>query len=263
MVERNVIREKIEAGEHALGARTIAASPVVIDIFGGLGLDFVWLDTEHTGHSPYDSVAFNQLVRATKSAGIEPFVRLADPDPAMVRNMLDAGVETLLLPRIKTAEQLREAVRAAHYTYESEAGERGIGSSKANNWGRNIAEYPQQADNSVLVGALIETVDAVENIDEILAVPKLGFVFLGPVDLSISIGRPMELDHPEVKAALKEVRTACEETGIPVGEMANNETEAAEAIENGAKIVRVGDDTRIIRETLSGRLTELESLLDR
>lgn len=263
MVERNVVREKVAAGEYVLGARTIAASPVMIDIFGSLGLDFVWLDTEHTGHSPYDSVAFNQFVRAAEAADIEPLVRLADPDPAMVRNVLDAGVETLLFPRIKTAEQLREAVRAAHYTYEPEAGERGIGASKATDWGTNIAEYPQRADNSVLVGALIETADAVKNIDEILTVPKLGFVFLGPVDLSISMGYPMDLDHPEVETALKKVRAACAETGIPVGEMANDATGAAEAISNGAKIVRVGDDTRIVRETLSGRLSELQSLLDR
>lgn len=262
MAERNEIREAIESGGYVLGARTVAASPVMIDVFGALGLDFVWLDTEHTGRSPYDSVAFNQFVRAARSADIEPFVRLADPDPAMVRNMLDAGVGTLLLPRIKTAAQLREAVRAAHYSYGPGAGERSIGATKANDWGADMAEYPRRADDSVLVGALVETAEAVDDIEEILDVPELGFVFLGPADLSISMGHPMELDHPEVRAGLERVRAACERRDIPVGEMVNTATEAAEVIEGGARIVRVGDDTRIVRETLAGRLDELRSLLD-
>jgi 2-dehydro-3-deoxyglucarate aldolase len=219
-----------------------------------MDLDFVWLDTEHTGHSPYDSLSLNQLVRASRAADIEPFLRLSDSDPAMVRNVLDAGIRSILLPRVKTAERTREVLAATKYVYDDGPGERGVGASLPNNWGERTAEYVRESDETILAGVLIETESAVEQIDEILAVPGIDFVFLGPGDLSVSMNYPMETEHPEVRAALARVRKACAEADVPVGGMAGDADSLVSEVEAGTQIIRVGDDVPAVRETIRDRL---------
>lgn len=254
-MDENPLREALADGETIIGARAVTASPTVVDTYGSLDLDFVWLDTEHTGHSPYDSLSLNQLVRAARASDIEPFIRLSDADPGMVRNVLDSGIRSVLIPRLKTAEQTRDVLEATKYEYDGGAGERGVGASLPNNWGEHTAEYVQRSDDGVLAGVLVETKSAVEQIDEIVAVPGIDFVFLGPGDLSVSMGYPMETDHPKVQAALDRVREACAEADIPVGGMAGDVDSLIAEVEAGTRIIRVGDDIPAVRETIRDRLT--------
>lgn len=254
-MEANPLREALANGETVIGARAVTASPTVVDTYGSLDLDFVWLDTEHTGHSPYDSLSLNQLVRASRAADIEPLIRLSDADPGMVRNVLDTGIRSILLPRLKTAERTREVLEATRYVYDDGPGERGVGASLPNNWGEHTAEYVRESDDTVLAGVLVETASAVEQIDEILAVPGIDFVFLGPGDLSVSMGYPMETSHPEVQAALTRVREACAEADVPVGGMAGDVDSLVSEVEAGTQIIRVGDDVPAVRETIRDRLT--------
>jgi 2-dehydro-3-deoxyglucarate aldolase len=253
-MDGNPLREALANGETVIGARAVTASPTIVDTYGSMDLDFVWLDTEHTGHSPYDSLSLNQLVRASRAADIEPFLRLSDSDPAMVRNVLDAGIRSILLPRVKTAERTREVLAATKYVYDDGPGERGVGASLPNNWGERTAEYVRESDETILAGVLIETESAVEQIDEILAVPGIDFVFLGPGDLSVSMNYPMETEHPEVRAALARVRKACAEADVPVGGMAGDVDSLVSEVEAGTQIIRVGDDVPAVRETIRDRL---------
>src|SRR6056297_399993 len=112
MRTENGLRRALEAGETVFGAAAATYSPTVVEILGDVGLDYVWIDLEHGGPSPYDSTALAELTRAAEAGGIELLVRLPKPEPALVRKVLDAGVRTVLLPRIETAEQLRPAVEA-------------------------------------------------------------------------------------------------------------------------------------------------------
>lgn len=262
MIRENRLRDSLESGSYCLGARTLLGAPTIIELYGDLGLDFVWVDTEHSGHSPYDSRALKQYVRLADAANIEPFVRLATSDPAAVRNVLDAGVGTILIPRIKTPQEAKAAVQAGYYTYNDGPGERGIGRSQANNWGRNMDRYPDQSDQSVLIGLLIETAEAVANIDEILSIPELGFIFLGPIDLSISMGHPMDTDHPDVSNAVEMMYEKCEEYNVPYGTMASDASTAVSAIEDGAQIVRIGDDIPDLRTSIDTRLQTIQSEIE-
>lgn len=258
-MDENPLCEALDNGEIVIGARAITASPAIVDTYGSLDLDFVWLDTEHTGHSPYDSISLNQLVRAARANEIEPFIRLSDADPGMVRNVLDAGIRSILVPRVKTAEQTREVLEATRYVYDAGAGERGVGAGLPNDWGEHTAEYVRNSDDSILAGVLIETASAVDQIEEILAVPGIDFVFLGPGDLSVSMGYPMRTDHPEVRAALDRVREACAEADIPVGGMAGDVDSLVAEVEAGTQIIRVGDDVPVVRETIRNRLTTVRN----
>lgn len=260
MRTENGFRRALERGETVLGASAATFSPTVIETFGYVGLDFVWLDFEHAGPSPYDSTVFEELTRAAEVADIELLVRLPKPEPPLVRKVLDAGVRTILVPRVETAEQLRPAVEAAHFGYDGGVGDRGVGVGRSGEWAGYVDSFVGGEDDEVFVGTMIENERAVENVEEILSIPQLGFAFLGPADLSVSLsdGDPTA-DNPDALAtAIDRTREACLDAGVPLGRIRNDVEEAQAAIDEGYRIVRIGGDTGAIRSVLGARLDELE-----
>lgn len=256
MRTENAFRRAIENDEAVFGAACATFSPTAIETLGNIGLDFVWLDFEHGGPSPYDSTVFEELTRAAEAGGIELLVRIPKPEPALVRKVLDAGVRTILIPRIETADQLRPALKAAHFAYDGDVGDRGVGVGRTSEWEGYVDSHISGEDRHVLVGTMIENEQAIDNIDEILSVPQLGFVFVGPADLSMSLsgGEPLA-KHPDIlQAAIDRTREACLNAGVPIGRIQNDPIDAREAVEQGFQIVRIGGDTSAIRSTLSRRL---------
>lgn len=239
-----------------LGARSSSFAPIVIDAYGDLDLDFVWLDLEHAGPSPYDARALSELVRVANANDIELLVRPPEADPPLVHKVLDAGVQTLLIPRIKTAAEVREAVRATQFTYDNAPGDRGYGGPPPG-WNHPDEEFTERADDGMVVGAMIEHERAVEAIHEILEVPELDFVFVGANDLSISMGYPGEPDHPDVQAAIETVEAAADSAAMPLGAPMHDTAAAATAIEQGYRLLRIGDEIGAIKASLGDRLAAL------
>jgi 2-dehydro-3-deoxyglucarate aldolase len=260
MRTENGLRRALVRGETVLGASCATFSPTVIETFGDIGLDYVWLDFEHGGPSPYDSTAFEDLTRAAEAADIELLVRLPAPDPPLIRKVLDAGVRTILLPRIETAAELRPAVEAAYFSYDGDVGDRGVGVGRSGRWAGYVDSFVGGEDSEVLVGTMIENERAVENIEEILAVPQLGFAFVGPADLAMSMsgGDPLAKNPESVAAAVDRTLEACLEADVPAGRIRNSVEEARAAMDAGYQIVRIGGDTGSIRATLGDRLRGLE-----
>jgi 2-keto-3-deoxy-L-rhamnonate aldolase RhmA len=256
----NHIRERFEHGERALGARVETFSPILVEVYGQLGFDFAWLDFEHGGPSPYDSTAFEPLVGAAERSDIELLIRPPSGDPPLIHKILDTGVRSVLIPRVETAEEVRETVRAAHFTYDRAAGGRGWGRGASHPTGEvsNTDEFIEREDESVLVGVMIEHRRAVENIDDILSVPELGFAFIGANDLSISLGFPRETDHPEVRDAIETVESACIDADVPLGAPRHDTDAAKAALEAGYRILRVGDEVGAVRDALGTRLDALQ-----
>lgn len=260
MRTENGLRRALERGETVYGASTETFSPTVIETYGDVGLDYAWLDFEHGGPSPYDSTALEDLTRAAEVADVELLVRLPAPDPPLVRKVLDAGVRTILLPRIETAAQLRPAVEAAYFAYDGDVGDRGVGVGRSGCWAGYEDSFVGGEDDEVLVGTMVENERAVENIEEILAVPHLGFAFLGPADLAMSMsgGAPLEKSPEAVEAAVDRTLEACLAADIPIGRIRNSVDEARAAADAGYQILRIGGDVASVRETLGDRLDELD-----
>ncbi len=252
MHPRNHTKAGLENGGRVFGARANSFSPDLVEVYGGLGLDFAWLDIEHGGPSADDATRLEHLVRAATVGGIDLMVRLPSNDPVVVRKTLDTGVRTVLVPRVEAAADLRRAARAAFYTYDGDPGERGVAHARGSSWGADLDT--DREDASVLVGAMIENRTAVENLDEILSVPGLGFAYLGPGDLAVSLGHPGESDHPEVREAIGTAREACVEAGVPIGVSATSVAGAAAALDAGHRIVRLGDEMEAVRELVGERL---------
>ncbi|MFC7075571.1 HpcH/HpaI aldolase family protein [Haloarcula halophila] len=249
----NGLRQRLEDGGVALGILDNTYSPTLVEFYGDLGVDYVWIDLEHGGPDPWDATSVENLLRAAERSGVELLVRLPDTDPTLVRKALDVGVRSLFLPRVETATEVEAAVRSARFRYDGDPGDRGLAAPRARRWG--LAEdYVEQEDTETLVGTTVETAAAVENIDAILDVSDLGFVFIGPLDLSVSLGHPGELDHPEVVDAVETVRAAAVEAGVPVGGLGFGMDDVNEKAANGYQLLNLGSTTGALQRTLTGWL---------
>lgn len=255
----NRIREALDSNGHVLGARTVTQSPTLVELYGNLGLDFAWLDLEHAGISPADGTALLRLVRAADAATVDLLVRLPSGDPPTVRKVLDAGVRTVLIPRVETATEARAAVEAARFSYDGGTGSRGVADGRPSDWGASMDGYAAREDRRTCVGVMLETETAVENLESILDVPELGFAFVGPADLSVSMGHPLERDHPSVEAAITEIRNACLDAGVPVGRIANDAAAVRNALDEGYRLVRLGDEVTATRRVLADRLAAVRT----
>lgn len=254
----NDLAATLQNGDVALGLLDNAYSPTLVEFYGELGLDFVWLDFEHGGPDPWDAGALENLLRAAERTGVEPLVRLPDTDPTLVRKALDLGVRNVFLPRVETAVEVREAVRSARFRYENGAGDRGLASPRARRWGL-VDDYVETEDRETLVGVTIENEESVENLDEILNVPELGFVFIGPLDLSVSLGHPGEIDHPDVQDAVETVRSSAVDAGVPVGGLGFGMEDVNQKAANDYQILNLGSTTGALQKTVNGWLDAYEA----
>jgi 2-dehydro-3-deoxyglucarate aldolase len=175
-------------------------STTAIEVLGEHDLDFLFMDFEHNGPSVWDSLTIQEFVRAAEHADVELVVRIpsavdGDHGP-MIRKVLNTGVRNVVLRRVKTSEEVEAAVEASRFEYESGPGERGLGTARGSRWGYNVGiDWIKREDSTVLCGIMVETEEAVENIEDIVSVPGLGFVFIGSMDLSIALGTPIETEN--------------------------------------------------------------------
>jgi 2-dehydro-3-deoxyglucarate aldolase len=255
MVTVNPLREAMEDGT-ALGVVDATYSERVTELLGRLGYDFVWLDLEHGGPSPYDGDALERFDRAARAGGAELLVRVPEASGSMVRKVLDAGVRSLFVSRVDTAEQAREVTRAARFTYHGEPGERGMASQRSSGWAPDEG-YPARADRAVTVGVTIETRDGVENVEDICATPELGFVFAGPLDLSVAHGAPGDREAAGVHEGVERVYEAATAAGLPVGNLAFGVADAREKREQGYDLLNVGSSMGAVRAGLGDTLERL------
>jgi 2-dehydro-3-deoxyglucarate aldolase len=237
-------------------------SPTMIELFGNAGLDFVFVDLEHCGFSPWDSEKLEEYGRAADVSGIDLLVRLpsgeAGHHPPLIRKVFDAGIRNVLIPRIDTAEEARRAVEAGKLQYDGEGGKRGIGGGRANDWLGLSEGYVEREDASTQVGVMIENKTAVENLDDILSVPELGFVAIGPADLSVSMGYPGETDAPEVQDVVTEIREKVVSAGVPLTNFGLGKTDLQGMIEDGCQILTLGTDSKMIHRGISEKIEEAE-----
>jgi 2-dehydro-3-deoxyglucarate aldolase len=243
-----------------VGASSLTQAPEILDVYGDLGLDFVWLDHEHIGPSTDNASHFQRIRKFTTAAGIEPIVRVSSPTDPAVGKVLDAGIRSVVLPEVDSPEQLRETLRCCYYEYDGTSGARGLGTSFANNWGNYPDEYTEREDAAVIVGIMIETERALESLDELFAVPEVGFAQVGPTDLSASLGVPLERDNPAVQEAILDVLEAGDRHNVPIGASAGYVGGVEAAIDQGFQLIKLGNDVSPIREVYGQHMDPVTNL---
>ena len=211
MPTTNQFIARIESGEPCLGTAITFSDPTVTEALCNV-LDFVWIETEH---NPLSLEAVQGHIMATKSYPTTAIVRVRWNDPVLVKPMLDMGAEGIIVPMVRTADDVRQVVASCLYPPH---GIRGFGPRRPTNYGRmNSEEYCRLANESIMPIVMIEQQKAVANIDEILAVPGLKGIAIGPNDLANSMGHTGRPDRPAVVEAIQTVIDKSRDAGIYVG----------------------------------------------
>lgn len=240
------LRERLLAGERLVGPMVTLSSPEVCELFAEIGYDWLFIDAEHT---PMEAAAIQRLLQA---AGSTPcLVRLGTDDPAAIAKALDIGSAGIIVAQVNTAAQARDIVAAAKY---APAGRRGRGLARAHRYGVKLAEYGETANDTVAVIVQAEHADAVRNIREIVRVEGLDAILVGPYDLASSLGHTGDVDHPEVRAAIKDIRRACADVGMPTGILGLTAESLIPHIRDGFTLLIAGVDVLMLGQTAKAML---------
>jgi 2-dehydro-3-deoxyglucarate aldolase len=252
------LKRKLHGGQICIGGWITLADPVVAENLSHAGFDWLFVDTEH---SPIPLDALQTQLLLAQRGGTPTLVRVPWNDPVMIKQVLDVGAEGILVPMVNSAEEARRAVEAAKYP---PAGRRGWGPRAASGFGRQANEYAQEANDRIVVITQVEHIDAVRNLDSILAVPGLDGVFIGPSDLSYSMGIPRQFEHPDLIAAIQEVARKARAAGVPVGGSVDSTfEETMRWLDWGMQFVTVGTDSDFMMEAAGAMLRAVRAGADK
>jgi len=250
---RNQLKPKLAQGKTVIGCVVTLGSPTVAEVLASVGLDFLWFDMEH---GPLGLESIQAMLAATNGRGVSPIVRVPWNDPVIIKRVLDIGPEGVLIPLVNTQAEAERAVKACKYP---PAGIRGVGLGRAHGYGLDFANYLATADKELMVILQIEHIEAVNNVEKILTVPGIDLLFVGPYDLSGSMGRLGQTDHPEVQEAIGRVVRACQKAKMPLGTFAGTVEAARRAIQRGFQFVSFGVDTAHLATAMRTQLAQIRA----
>jgi len=248
------IVSRLTSGQTLLGGWCSIPSSLTAEIMTRTGFDFIVVDMQH-GLLDYQSTV--SLMQAIDIADTAPVVRVPWKDIAMIGKVLDAGAMTVIVPMINTVADVEAVVSACRYAPQ---GIRSVGPMRA--MLRHGQEYFPNANQDVAVFAMIETAEALENVEAIAAVPGLTGLFVGPFDLSLSLGLPPGNNdgNPIFDQALQRILAACKDSGVSTGILANKEL-GAKRVQQGFQFVVISADWAAIATSLHRELEKVKSEL--
>jgi 2-keto-3-deoxy-L-rhamnonate aldolase RhmA len=248
---KNRLRQRLRDKETTYGLWVTLESPSLSEIAVTLGLDWVCIDMEH-GHLGYKEVM--EHIRAVRGTETSAIVRVPEITQSAIKRTLDIGAHGVIMPLIRTREDVERGLGFARYPPK---GSRGVGGERAVKWGVGLQDYVSYADEETLVIPLIETRDAAENIDSILSVPGIEAIFFGPADLSATSGFLGQWEGPGIAEQILSIRARAEARGIAAGLMSRSVPDAIQRRDQGFKMIGVGNDAALIIRALEEALTEL------
>lgn len=248
----NLFKQAIANRQAQIGLWVSLANPISTEICAGAGFDWLLLDGEHSPNTLTTLLAQLQTVAAypgTHAIGRVPLGH-GEAGTALIKQFLDLGFQTLLVPMVDTAEQAAALVQAMRYPQDDgQGGIRGMAGARASRWGR-YPNYAKEANEQVCLLVQVETRAGLDNLEAIAAVPGVDGVFIGPADLSASLGHVGQATHPEVQAAIDDAIRRIVKAGKAAGILISDEKLARHYLALGASFVAVGLDTQIlVRQT--------------
>jgi 2-keto-3-deoxy-L-rhamnonate aldolase RhmA len=231
----NPVKEKLKAGKATVGTWIDMGNPDVSEQLSMLGFDWLVFDLEHGLFTIPD---LQRMMQAMNGADCTPLVRVPINEPVYFKWALDVGAYGVVVPYVNSKEEASKAVSACMYPPQ---GIRGSGPRRASRYYSEVAKYVKTSNEDVLVVVMIESQMALDNIDEILSVPGVDAVFVGPDDLSLNLGIFQQRDHPKFKSAISTVLDACQRHQIAPG-MHCNENNINDALAMGFKFCALNDD---------------------
>lgn len=250
---KNRVKEMLKQGQATLGTWVTTASPDIAEILANIGFDWLIFDMEH---APLSIETVQNLIQATNGSDVVPIVRVAWNDQVLIKLALDIGSYGLLVPLVNSREDAVKAVQAAKYP---PVGIRGVGPRRASNYYRSFQDYLARANEEIMVVVQIEHPKAVENIDNILSVEGLDAVYIGPADLTASMGLFGQYSNPEVVKTIDKILLSCKKAGVPVGTHAFDAESVSKLISKGFRFITIGTDTGFLIQGCSETLRQIRN----
>ncbi len=246
----NRFKAGIASGVCQIGLWTSLPGTVPIEILSGAGFDWLVLDTEH---APGDPLTVLPQLQTMVPHATAPVVRPAWNDKVLIKRFLDLGAQTLLIPYVQTPQEAEDAVAAMRYPPR---GIRGVaGAVRASDYGR-VPDYILRAEEELCLIVQVETAEALDRLPEIASVDGVDAVFIGPADLSASMGHPGNQSHPDVVAAIEGAISGLVKLGVPAGILTGDPDFARRCIDLGALFVAVGSDAGLMSKAAHQLSTE-------
>ncbi|BAN47361.1 4-hydroxy-2-oxoheptanedioate aldolase [Metapseudomonas resinovorans] len=241
----NTFKARLESGQPQIGLWLGLADAYCAELAANAGFDWLLLDGEH---APNDLRSLLAQLQAIAPYPAQPIIRPPIGDAVLIKQLLDIGAQTLLVPMVESADQAAELVRAMRYP---PFGIRGVGSAlaRASRW-NSIPGYLDNADAQMCLLVQIENLDGLANLEAIAAVDGVDGVFIGPADLSAAMGHRGNPGHPEVQAAIEDAIVRIRAAGKAAGILSADQALARRYLSLGAAFVAVGVDTTVLMRGL-------------
>ncbi len=233
----NTTKAKLKAGETVYGCFVRYPEAALAEVLGYYGWDYLLLDAEHSSLTPRDC---ENLARACELQNVTPIVRVTTNQPPVILRFMDTGMQGAQVPMINTRDEAEACVRAVKY---HPRGNRGLAGVRPANFGQiqpfSFKDYTVQANAETMVIAQVETAAAVDALPEILQVPDIDVIFVGPTDLSQSLGLPGEVNHPLVQKTFDRISTLVNASDKVLGTLVPNLEVARQWQARGARYIMI------------------------
>jgi 2-keto-3-deoxy-L-rhamnonate aldolase RhmA len=254
-MKRNWVREKVLAGEPTVGSFVGLGSPTVVELLAHAGYDWLAIETEH---SALDTAETQHMLMAVGNSESIPIVRVPSHDPIGIQRALDIGAMGVLVPMTRTAEQARAIVSATRYPPD---GTRGFGPLRASKYTIDYPDYLDKANDNMLVALILETSEAIDNLEEIMSVPGVDAMYIGMYDLSLNLGlNPLDLPLPEIDGVIEKALATSRKTGVALGIGVRSPEDLDHRLNQGFRFIVYGTDYNLL---LNAAKTSLQAFRDR
>lgn len=253
-MRENLLLQKLKRGDIVIGSQNRSRSPLISELFGFLGLDYVFIENEHF---PYNPETIESAIRACEVSGITPVVRIPKNDPTLIMQTLDMGAMAIIVPHIDTKEEAEAFVHAAKYAPK---GNRGFSNtSRATQFGlMDMKSYLQMANRETMTIAMIESKEALSNLEGIIEA-GIDCLHIGHMDLSESLGYGGAQDHEEVKRAIEQIIYTAKKHHVPVAFPCGTVASAQQMIQKGVQMVSFSSDLVMLSHYIQENVSQIKS----
>jgi 2-keto-3-deoxy-L-rhamnonate aldolase RhmA len=247
----NSFRKRLAQGELLIGTIITLPTPEISEILSQSGVDWLFIDLEHSALSIQDA----QIILQVASPYVPCIIRIPSNEELWIKKCLDIGASGIIVPQLRGAADAERALRDSRYAPQ---GSRSVGIGRAHGYGLKFQEYVQSANDEIAVILQIEHIDAVKDIDQILKVPGIECLFVGPYDLSGSMGKIGQINAPDVQEAIAVVKQRADRAHIPLGIFGVTPQAVKPYIEIGYKLIAVSSDAALLGGAAENMIASLK-----
>jgi len=248
------LKQKLENNELTIGSWITIGHHSIVEIMASAGFDWLTIDMEH---SAIELTEAQNLIAHIQANGMEALVRVGKNEEVIIKRVLDAGANGVIVPMVNS---IKDAKRAVEYVKYPPLGKRGVGLARAQKYGIGFEEYKRKLNDEIVVIAQVEHIDSVNNLEGILSVDGIDGIIIGPYDLSGSMGKPGQFNDADVKQAINKVEEICKRLNRPLGfhVIQPNNIELRNKIEDGYTFLAFSLDFLFLGEKARLEMNEIK-----